>query len=111
MRAKKRAGYPGVSTRQSPRGLVTGHTLTHVSYQPDSSANKQGANEVSMTSQPPTFTHLTCYELLALAAAVEFHACCGLDARAEMHQRLAELRERRWQRWVEEWSTDRRDTV
>jgi hypothetical protein len=48
--------------------------------------------------------HLTCYELLALAAAVEFHALCGLDARAEVRRRLAELRARRRQRWVEEWT-------
>ena len=46
---------------------------------------------------------LTTYELLTLAAVAEFHALCGLDARAEVRRRLAELRERRWQRWVEEW--------
>ncbi len=46
---------------------------------------------------------LTAWELLALAAAVEFHTLCGLDARAEVRRRLAELRERRRQRWVEEW--------
>ncbi len=47
-----------------------------------------------MIEQPPTFTRLTCYELLALATAVEFHALCGLDARAEVRRQLAELREK-----------------
>ena len=46
---------------------------------------------------------LTTYELLSLAAVAEFHACCGRDARAEVRRQLAELRERRRQRWVEEW--------
>jgi hypothetical protein len=57
-----------------------------------------------MTEQLPTCTRLTCHELLALAAAVEFHALCGLDARAEVRRRLAELRKRRRQRWIEEWN-------
>ena len=46
---------------------------------------------------------LTTHELLTLAAILEFHALCGLDGRAEARRRLAELRERRRQRWVEEW--------
>ena len=61
-----------------------------------------------MTQQPPTFTRLTCYEVLALVAAVEFHARCGLDARQEVRRRLAELRERRRQRWAEEWQVGTR---
>ena len=64
-----------------------------------------------MIEQPPTFTQLTYYEVLTLAAAVEFHGLCGLDARQEVRRRLAELRERRRRRWAEEWSTDRRDTI
>ena len=59
-----------------------------------------------MSYQTTDFTRLTCCELLALAATLEFHTLCGLDARAELHRRLAELKERRRQRWAEEWLVD-----
>ena len=52
----------------------------------------------------PTFTRLTCYETLTIAAVAEFCALCGLDARAEARRLLAEVRERRRQRWAEEWA-------
>ncbi len=55
-----------------------------------------------MITRRPTFTRLTMYEVLTLAAEAEASNSEGGDARAELRRRLAELRSRRWQRWIEE---------
>ena len=61
-----------------------------------------------MTDQTPAFTWLSPQEILALAAEVEASGLEGDAARDELHRRLAELQERRYQRWTEEWLTDER---
>ena len=59
-----------------------------------------------MTQQPPTFTWLSPREVLELLAEIETAYAQGRDARAELHRRLAEVQERRRQRWAEEWLMD-----
>ena len=59
-----------------------------------------------MTQGSPSFTWLSPRELLELIAEVEAAYTQGRDARAELHQRLAEVQERRRQRWAEEWLMD-----
>jgi hypothetical protein len=59
-----------------------------------------------MMTHRPTFTRLTMYEVLTLAAEAEASGWDGNDAKAELRRRLAELRARRHQRWVEEWLID-----
>ena len=57
-----------------------------------------------MNAQPPTFTKLTNFEVLDFADRLEAAGLEGLDVRAAARLRLRVLRERRWQRWIEEWT-------
>ena len=61
-----------------------------------------------MTDQASAFTWLSPEEILALVGEVEASGLEGDAARDELRRRLAELQERRQQRWTEEWLTDER---
>ena len=61
-----------------------------------------------MTDQASAFTWLSPEKILALATEVEASGLAGDAARDELRRRLAELQERRQQRWTEEWLTDER---
>ncbi len=108
MGAKRKASYPDVSARQSPRGLVAGHRIPPMipaGVLPGKQQSRRGTQMSDASAHTPPFhTWLAAPALLTLAAEVEASWLDGYDARAELRRRLNEMRARWRRHWIAEWA-------